>query len=303
MDKEIAKLSHVYRLFNSTEKVIIPFLNNNNFKKAINIDKFPYGSILEEKIFAMSFTACYYDFFMYNVEKSTPILHKNGIEYNNAELRCYSIDSNIFNYSKIDNISAFIPSYLLHEVYYSDKMIEGVEVDSSMIGWKYPPKKYYPEAYIKDKEPEFYDEILNTINEKKIDIDDFSECLKVFANKYSIPVNIEYRLKTIEGVYSLLKRGIPNLNLYNIHDINGIRIITKNIDDSYCLLEVIHNEFLPLDIFFDHIGVPKSNGFQCLMLRPEDKSLSLDIHIQTPLMKERAEHGSASNYRKKYDIK
>ncbi|XP_043817544.1 probable GTP diphosphokinase RSH2, chloroplastic isoform X2 [Manihot esculenta] len=107
------------------------------------------------------------------------------------------------------------------------------------------------------------------------------------------------RHKSLYSIYcKMLKK---KLNMDEIHDIHGLRLILENEEDCYRALGVVHQLWAELPgKFKDYINHPKFNGYQSLhtVVRPEGM-VPLEVQIRTKQMHLQAEFGFAAHWRYK----
>ncbi|XP_012068876.2 probable GTP diphosphokinase RSH2, chloroplastic [Jatropha curcas] len=116
--------------------------------------------------------------------------------------------------------------------------------------------------------------------------------------------NISYhvlsgRHKSLYSIYcKMLKK---KLNVDEIHDIHGLRLIVENKEDCYKALGVVHQLWSEVPgKFKDYISHPKFNGYQSLhtVVRAEGM-VPIEVQIRTKEMHLQAEFGFAAHWRYK----
>lgn len=104
------------------------------------------------------------------------------------------------------------------------------------------------------------------------------------------------REKHLYSLYKKMKK--KDLSLSEVMDIYAVRIITKNVDDCYRALGVVHTLYKPVHTRIkDYIAVPKSNSYQSLhttVLGPH--GVPVEIQIRTKEMNYMAEDGIAAHW-------
>ena len=132
--------------------------------------------------------------------------------------------------------------------------------------------------------------------------------LEAYLKKYVLPkvkkalenagikAEITYRLKHYYSIWEKTKR--KGINLEDVHDILGVRIIVNTVPECYAVLGIIHNLFKPVPgRFKDYISLPKPNLYQSLHTTVvADKGKLVEFQIRTWEMHERAEKGIASHW-------
>ena len=117
----------------------------------------------------------------------------------------------------------------------------------------------------------------------------------------NLNAKVDGRQKALYSIYKKQQR--KNLKFEQIHDVFGIRVIVKTVQDCYIALGVIHGLYAPREHSFkDYIAVPKSNGYQSLhTLVTGPFGLAIEIQIRTEEMDKVCESGVAAHwmYKKK----
>lgn len=102
-----------------------------------------------------------------------------------------------------------------------------------------------------------------------------------------------------KSAYSAYKKAqVKKLEIEDIHDLFGVRIIVKELPQCYLALGIIHNIYPPNENGFkDYIAVPKQNGYQSLhTVVTGPYALKLEVQIRTEEMDHLSEAGVAAHW-------
>jgi guanosine-3',5'-bis(diphosphate) 3'-pyrophosphohydrolase len=148
--------------------------------------------------------------------------------------------------------------------------------------------------------PNISEEIINNVNElsgnRKKAIEKIQTKIAKALLHSGLTPTVDGRQKSIYSIYKKQKR--KNLKFEQIHDVFGIRVIVKSVQDCYIALGVIHGLYAPREHSFkDYIAVPKSNGYQSLhTLVTGPYGLAIEIQIRTDEMDKVCESGVAAHW-------
>ncbi len=119
----------------------------------------------------------------------------------------------------------------------------------------------------------------------------------------ALNATVKGRQKSLYSIYKKQKR--KHLSFEQIHDVFGVRVIVKTVQDCYIALGVIHGLYAPREHSFkDYIAVPKTNGYQSLhTLVTGPFGLAIEIQIRTEEMDKVCESGVAAHWMYKKDDK
>ncbi|CAM0906720.1 unnamed protein product [Alopecurus aequalis] len=115
--------------------------------------------------------------------------------------------------------------------------------------------------------------------------------------------SISGRHKSMYSIYSKMAR--KKLEMDEIYDVHGVRVILENKADCFTTLEVVHHLWPRIPgKFKDYINSPKPNGYQSLhTVVLSEETLPLEIQIRTGDMHLQAEFGIAAHWRYKEGVR
>ncbi|KAJ8491434.1 hypothetical protein OPV22_013155 [Ensete ventricosum] len=107
------------------------------------------------------------------------------------------------------------------------------------------------------------------------------------------------RHKSLYSIYSKMTK--KKLNMDQIHDIHGLRLIVEKEEDCYKALSIVHRLWPKvIGRFKDYVTHPKFNGYQSLhTVVLSEEMLPLEVQIRTKEMHLQAEYGFAAHWRYK----
>jgi GTP pyrophosphokinase len=155
----------------------------------------------------------------------------------------------------------------------------------------------------RELEPAAYQQIAETLNEKRADRERYIaqalELLNKALHAAGIPATTQGRPKHIYSIYRKMQR--KQLSFAQVYDIRAVRVIVPSISDCYAALGVVHQlwPILPTE-FDDYIATPKDNLYRSIhtaVQGPDGRSL--EVQIRTPEMQDHAELGVAAHWRYK----
>jgi GTP diphosphokinase / guanosine-3',5'-bis(diphosphate) 3'-diphosphatase len=123
--------------------------------------------------------------------------------------------------------------------------------------------------------------------------------IKKILEKNKIDAQVHGRSK---HKYSFYKKSIrPGIDkdFSQIHDLVALRVITKNRQDCYAILGLIHSIYKPAPHLgiSDFISQPKPNGYQSIHTKIfNHQGQIVEVQIRTEKMHHQAEFGAAAHY-------
>ncbi len=152
-------------------------------------------------------------------------------------------------------------------------------------------------------EPQKYKQILNLVNQKKIererDIEVIvSDLRKALAN-YKPDAEIYGRPKNYYSIYR--KMFVQKRNFDEIFDITAVRIIVDTQEECWGVLGIVHSLWTPIQgRLKDYISVPKANMYRSLHTTVLGKiGKPFEVQIRTREMHQMAEYGIAAHWKYK----
>ena len=153
--------------------------------------------------------------------------------------------------------------------------------------------------------PDLYESIKRKLENisiyKQKFIEATSEKLRNILAKEGFKVHIQGRLKNVYSIHKKILRD--GIDLEDIYDIVGFRIITQSIKECYEVLGILHLYFKPIPgRFKDYIALPKPNGYRSLHTTViQEDGQKIEIQIRTEKMNTENENGISSHWIYKSD--
>jgi GTP diphosphokinase / guanosine-3',5'-bis(diphosphate) 3'-diphosphatase len=152
-------------------------------------------------------------------------------------------------------------------------------------------------------EPEAHRMVTESIESRRAANEEYLEDIRrTIERKLShemIPARVEGRIKRPWSIYQKLKK--QRIEIDQVYDLLGIRIITDSVRNCYGALGMIHNEWHPIPgRIKDFIAIPRPNLYQSLhtsVMGP--KGVSFEVQIRTEEMHRIAEEGIAAHWKYK----
>lgn len=151
--------------------------------------------------------------------------------------------------------------------------------------------------------PDAYTEVTQAIESRRTVTDEvlqeIQQIIKEKLSKESIPARVQARIKRPWSVYQKLRR--QKIDIEQVYDVLGIRIITDSVRNCYAALGEIHQEWHPIPgRIKDFIAIPRPNLYQSLhtsVMGPG--GVPFEVQIRTEEMHKVAEEGIAAHWKYK----
>ncbi len=159
---------------------------------------------------------------------------------------------------------------------------------------------------LKYLDPVAYEEITQSINQKKSEREEFiKEIISVFREKLEtmgIKGQVTGRAKHFYSIFR--KMYTQNKTIDELYDLFAVRIIVDTVADCYAVLGMVHDLYTPVPMRFkDYIAMPKPNMYQSLHTTVIDPNgTPFEIQIRTWEMHKVAEEGIAAHWKYKEGI-
>lgn len=152
-------------------------------------------------------------------------------------------------------------------------------------------------------EPDLYQRIADGLDQRHTDrgryIAQVVGRLREELKRVRISAEIGGRPKHVYSVWNKMRE--KSVELSEVFDVLGFRILVNDVSDCYAALSVVHGLWEPvINQFDDYITKPKPNGYQSLhsaVIGPE--GVTMEVQIRTFAMHRHAELGVAAHWQYK----
>jgi len=156
---------------------------------------------------------------------------------------------------------------------------------------------------LKYSKPETFDDLVNQINARKTEREEFIQQIVDEVSSHMKNANIECEVKgRVKHFFSIYKKMVnQDKTVDQIYDLFAVRIIVDSVKDCYAALGVIHEMYTPIPgRFKDYIAMPKPNMYQSLHTTlMSTMGQPFEIQIRTEEMHKTAEYGIAAHWKYK----
>ncbi|MGH7926198.1 MAG: HD domain-containing protein, partial [Candidatus Binatia bacterium] len=168
-------------------------------------------------------------------------------------------------------------------------------------------KQELEDLAFRNLEPDSYQRIVDELDQRHTDreryITQVVQRLREECHRAGISAEISGRPKHVYSVWNKMRQ--KSLDLSQVFDVLGFRILVHDVSDCYAALSVVHSLWEPiLDAFDDYIAKPKPNGYQSLhsaVIGPE--GVTMEVQIRTFAMHRHADLGVAAHWQYKEGLK
>ena len=156
---------------------------------------------------------------------------------------------------------------------------------------------------LKYSQPEVFYDLVNQINERKTEREEFVEQIVEEVSTHMKNANIKAEVNgRVKHFFSIYKKMVnQDKTVDQIYDLFAVRIIVESVKDCYAALGVIHEMYTPIPgRFKDYIAMPKPNMYQSLHTTlMSSVGQPFEIQIRTEEMHKTAEYGIAAHWKYK----
>ena len=156
---------------------------------------------------------------------------------------------------------------------------------------------------LKYSQPEVFYDLVNQINARKTEREEFVEQIVEEVSTHMKNANIKAEVNgRVKHFFSIYKKMVnQNKTVDQIYDLFAVRIIVESVKDCYAALGVIHEMYTPIPgRFKDYIAMPKPNMYQSLHTTlMSSVGQPFEIQIRTEEMHKTAEYGIAAHWKYK----
>ena len=156
---------------------------------------------------------------------------------------------------------------------------------------------------LKYSQPEVFYDLVNQINARKTEREEFVEQIVEEVSTHMKNANIKAEVNgRVKHFFSIYKKMVnQDKTVDQIYDLFAVRIIVESVKDCYAALGVIHEMYTPIPgRLKDYIAMPKPNMYQSLHTTlMSSVGQPFEIHIRTEEMHKTAEYGIAAHWKYK----
>ena len=156
---------------------------------------------------------------------------------------------------------------------------------------------------LKYSQPEVFYDLVNQINARKTEREEFVEQIVEEVSTHMKNANIKAEVNgRVKHFFSIYKKMVnQDKTVDQIYDLFAVRIIVESVKDCYAALDVIHEMYTPIPgRFKDYIAMPKPNMYQSLHTTlMSSVGQPFEIQIRTEEMHKTAEYGIAAHWKYK----
>ena len=156
---------------------------------------------------------------------------------------------------------------------------------------------------LKYSQPEVFYDLVNQINARKTEREEFVEQIVEEVSTHMKNANIKAEVNgRVKHFFSIYKKMVnQDKTVDQIYDLFAVRIIVESVKDCYAALGVIHEMYTPIPgRFKDYIAIPKPNMYQSLHTTlMSSVGQPFEIQIRTEEMHKTAEYGIAAHWKYK----